>query len=258
LPLELTMTHAWPFGQGWEGKAWNYPSWSISAEWFAYLFVFPVCWLLTARLRSPASALLWVFVPIVAYAVTMNDRVPLRQYGPLTRVTLEFCSGAALYVLYTRQHPLVGLCRRHLDLLCLALAGLLLFAPLFNVLSDAAILLTFPCILAGLTAETSLIATVLAHGAFRWLGEVSYAIYMVHAVPQKVLKVVLPTARFAHAPLAVRIAVIGVYLVCILASAAALYYSVELPARAALRRLLSPRRVVPPMVAVATPEPART
>jgi peptidoglycan/LPS O-acetylase OafA/YrhL len=258
LPLELTMTHAWPFGQGWEGKEWNYPSWSISAEWFAYMFVFPACWLLTARLRSRTAALLWVFVPVLAYALTMNERVPLRQYGPLIRVTLEFCSGAALYVLYDRQHRLIGLAQRYLDLLCLALAALLLFSPLFNALSDVAILLTFPCILAGLTAETSLAAKVLAHGALRWLGEISYAIYMVHAIPQKVLKVALPTARFVHAPFVIRIGVIGVYLVCILVCAAALYYAVELPARQVLRRVLSPKRIIPPMVAVAAPEPARS
>ena len=39
LPLHLTMMHAWFRSPGQE---WNYPSWSVSAEWFAYLVLFPI------------------------------------------------------------------------------------------------------------------------------------------------------------------------------------------------------------------------
>src|SRR5947209_4419452 len=41
LPFQITMTHAWPFAHG---GYWNYPSWSVSAEWFAYLCIFPAVW----------------------------------------------------------------------------------------------------------------------------------------------------------------------------------------------------------------------
>ena len=58
LPFQITMTHAWPFLP--DGK-WNYPSWTISAEWFAYLGVFPVAWnMLKLRLAN-------VFSMVVGY-----------------------------------------------------------------------------------------------------------------------------------------------------------------------------------------------
>ncbi|MCZ0212106.1 hypothetical protein OZK63_42855, partial [Streptomyces sp. UMAF16] len=34
LPAQLTLTQAWGLGLA---GGWNHPSWSISAEWFAYL-----------------------------------------------------------------------------------------------------------------------------------------------------------------------------------------------------------------------------
>src|SRR5690606_13913763 len=36
---QLLLFHAWG---GLDGISWNFPSWSISAEWFAYLLVFPL------------------------------------------------------------------------------------------------------------------------------------------------------------------------------------------------------------------------
>ena len=51
LPAELTLTHAWGFAPI---GGWNHPSWSLSAEWFAYLS-FPAfaaaAWALRARPR---------------------------------------------------------------------------------------------------------------------------------------------------------------------------------------------------------------
>ncbi|HWE95252.1 MAG TPA: acyltransferase [Tepidisphaeraceae bacterium] len=253
LPFQLTMTHAWPFAQGWEGKEWNYPSWSISAEWFAYLLVFPACWALASRCRSTRSILFWIFVPIATYAALWYGGVPLRNWKPIVRVTLEFCSGAALYLLHDKSGPFIRICQRGLDGLVVVLAVLLLFTSIWNPWANGVILLAFPCILAGLTAETSLTAKLLAHGLLRWLGEISYAIYMVHALPQKILKVALPTGRFVHSSLAVRFGVIAVYLAVILLFAVVLYYAVELPARRILRRLASPRAKALPMVAVAVP-----
>ncbi len=55
LPAQLTLTQAW--GLGLHG-GWNHPSWSISAEWFAYLS-FPAFAWAAWRLRDrPALALL--------------------------------------------------------------------------------------------------------------------------------------------------------------------------------------------------------
>jgi peptidoglycan/LPS O-acetylase OafA/YrhL len=61
----VLMVHAWT---GME-LTWNYPAWSISAEWFAYL-AFPVAALALGRVRSARLALAGAVVAIAAmYAV---------------------------------------------------------------------------------------------------------------------------------------------------------------------------------------------
>src|SRR3569832_1237739 len=47
LPANLLLVHAWGFAKA---AAWNHPSWSISAEWFAYL-TFPAFAWIAWRLR---------------------------------------------------------------------------------------------------------------------------------------------------------------------------------------------------------------
>jgi hypothetical protein len=54
---------------------------------------------------------------------------------------------------------------------------------------------------------------------------------------------VLPASRFAHAGLAVRAGVLGVYWGALLAGAALLYALIEAPARAWLRQWGRPRAV---------------
>jgi len=60
LVRNLLLIHAWTTATL---LNWNYPSWSISAEWFAYL-LFPVVAFVIVRLRSPSVLLVSAFAAV--------------------------------------------------------------------------------------------------------------------------------------------------------------------------------------------------
>lgn len=62
LVKHLLLVHAWGSSHRW---AWNYPSWSISAEWGGYLGVPPV-WPLVRRLSAP------LLLPLAAIRVCLG------------------------------------------------------------------------------------------------------------------------------------------------------------------------------------------
>jgi len=100
VPAELTLTQAWglaPLG------GWNHPSWSISAEWLAYL-TFPVfawaAWSLRARPRLAIVAALAViagaYIGFEQWTGQSLTRAPI-AWGAL-RIVPCFAYGCALYL----------------------------------------------------------------------------------------------------------------------------------------------------------------
>ncbi len=236
----LTLTHAWGFAPA---AGWNHPSWSISAEWAAYL-AFPafaaVAWPLR---RRPAVALAGALTAMFAtYAL-----FPRLAGFPLTRATTEwgflrivppFLYGCALN-LAARATPAdadpAGLARRSgwaaMLFLALGIAGILLGAgDGVTVASAGGVILA----LDGLARAGS---PRLASPAWVWLGEVSFALYMIKA-PWELLfgnlvKRGLHLADGAAWPLWAWLAlVLGALPVAALG-----HHLVERPARTALRRL---------------------
>jgi peptidoglycan/LPS O-acetylase OafA/YrhL len=95
LPYHFLMVHAWGTI---DIAGWNAPSWSISAEWFAYL-LFPV--LAIGALALPQRAALpLAFATLLIAAVLFTLRGWIIEWawlGPpaLLRVASEFCCGLA-------------------------------------------------------------------------------------------------------------------------------------------------------------------
>ena len=230
LPQHLMLIHAWgttPTVQ------WNFPSWSISAEWFAYL-TFPVAALLVPAFRRRPAAGLALAMALFVLMVVLSQRLglPLPEITRLgvVRVAPAFLTGAAAY----------GLGRRFTLPRKAALAGALLAMVWVVVASslrapDIAIWPAFPLLIPSL-AEAARTAPFRGLGAapFVYLGEVSYAVYMTHLPVDIAYFHALDRLAPGVAGPAAWIAWTGVFVVTMLVSAA-VYHLVERPARTWMR-----------------------
>jgi len=175
LPFQFTLTQVWGVNYG---LTFNYPAWSISAEWFLYI-IFPFLAIL-ARLNwllAVAISLVWIGVCVTL--IEMGNFADWDVWiGPfaLLRAFPLFLLG-------------VTICR------CIEMHDLKMPSLIPGVLAFVlAILLTVegvatPFILAAFAAAVALTAMAERNGATpifggaicRSLGDASYAIYMIHA-----------------------------------------------------------------------------
>lgn len=210
--------------------SWNYPAWSISCEWFAYL-MFPILSVGLSRLKRPGNAmvaLLWGFA-LMQLGAVIGPRLPFFE---LTRVGTEFLVGCLL-----RQVVQATNWRRlRLDWIALLIAGAILAIPALGWTRTWLMLSLFSALVLLLGASFDRWLLPLRCAPAIILGEVSYSLYMTHAVVQKVLHATLPTERFEGASLLLRSIVLFVSLFSIAGAAIATYYLVERPGREALRR----------------------
>jgi len=234
LPAQLTLTQAWglaPHG------GWNHPSWSISAEWFAYL-TFPAFAFAACRLwDQPRLALLMAAGLVVALQFGFQTLAGF----PLTRATIFwgalrilpcFALGCAAWLAW--RADLVRSQR-----VALAVAGgslaALVTAPMLN-LPDSISVLACAGIILGLGSAAKAGSKVLSHGLLVYLGEVSFAVYMVCIPWQLVYSQGLHKLAGIdpeHMPVAVWL----VMFVGVVPAAMIMHHLVERPARDLLRKV---------------------
>jgi len=232
----LTLTQAWV---PWMGLSWNYPAWSVSAEWFAYL-LFP--WLAAGvrRVRGPTASLLLLAGCtglLVLSASTSQSTTPFHE---LLRVGLAFPTGVALF------HATRGLRvpARLPPLVALASMGGLVLALAWEGAPPGVSFALFTVMLWALASLGDGQLRWLSARPLTWLGEVSYSLYISHALVQKLLNETLPAKALASHALPVRLLGLGLYAVLLLAAAYALWRLVETPARRAVKDALE-RRAAP-------------
>lgn len=236
LPAHLTMTHAWGLAPS---SAFNHPSWSISAEWFAYL-TFPIYAFIAWRMRQRplmavlgavllALAIYAAFQPLAGFSLTEATF----RWGAL-RIVPCFMLGCALY-LVRRRAPIAhaGPVALVSGIAILASASLGLWDPVTVLLAGAMIL--------GLGSLDNARAGLMGSKAAVYLGEISYSIYMVCAPVLLVMTNV--AARLTGADdkrfhIIVWLSVVA----AIPVAAMATYHLVERPCRKALRGLADRRR----------------
>ena len=231
LPWHLLLLHAWGMTSG---HAWNFPSWSVSAEFFAYL-IFPAVLVVVMRMR-PAAALIGatgLFLvageALVAYGYVITKM--MYDFGVI-RIFFEFLAGVAMYFVFERARPSPILTRLALAVVLagiVALAGYQADERLIVLLIGGMIYL-----LACLGMEEK--PNFLRSRPLVYLGEISYATYMVHIL-------VLTTSQAAANRLGLTegagaLAVFFAAMATIYVSSSVLYHLIERPARSALRRRL--------------------
>lgn len=181
LPANLLMVHAWGLASE---AAWNHPSWSISAEWFAYLS-FPVFAAGAIALRSRPNLAVALAVGLLFGLYAGFEAVTGKLLTEATiawgalRIVPCFTYGCALFLLW--RSGAVESCGQAWAGVALSLAALGLAAALrapdaATVTAAGALIFS----LAGLwshSPEGRFTGPVSRVGSY--LGEISYSIYMI-------------------------------------------------------------------------------
>ena len=183
LPANLAMVQAWGLSPV---AGWNHPSWSISAEWFAYL-TFPVFAIATIALRRRPAVAVAGALTLLAILYVGFERI---TGFPLTRATISwgalrivpcFVLGCALYLAWRggaadRRKALAGAAFFG----CAALVCAQFGAP------DMLTVSAFGGLIISLAQVSKAGGRLGSHPFFVYLGEISYAVYMV-CIPWELL-----------------------------------------------------------------------
>lgn len=236
LLANLLLVQAWTLDR----LTWNLVAWSISAEWFAYL-LFPLVVFAWRPASSAARALagiagcyaLLFAVPPLSPEGNLNVHFGA---GALVRVLLEFNMGYGSFQLWRLSRERCAA----LDWDAVAVAGAV--ALLFLVTVGAPDLLAIPLfavLIVALASCRGTVAALLSRPAFRYLGEISYSLYLVHFWVLTVLSLVASRLNLPDAVAVLLFVAISVGL------SAAMYHLVERPARSFVKRRLDARRPAP-------------
>jgi len=185
LPANLLLVHAWGFAPV---SGWNHASWSISAEWFAYL-CFPAFAFAAWKLRErPIAAVLGALAFIAALYPTFEALAgfPLTeatiQWGAL-RIVPCFAYGCALHALWRSDRfpaRLSGYGAAFLGMATLA-------AVQFSV-PDLVIVMLLGGLIFMLASLAKTGFSFAGQPVFVYLGEISYSTYMI-CIPWKILAI---------------------------------------------------------------------
>ncbi|HWL46567.1 MAG TPA: acyltransferase [Sphingomonadaceae bacterium] len=247
LLLSIPLLHAWDFGQK---AGWNIPSWSISAEMFAYL-LFPL--LVAAHVHARRLTRAALLAGAIAFYLWVGQSAGgldiIVGLAPL-RCLAGFALGMLIF--YARE-PLGRLPDGPLAVLQLGAAAAII-AGLALPWPDLALIPPFALLVATTWRDKGPLVPLLTLRPVRFLGEISYSVYMNHVGLIAILAFFWTSAE-AHvaAPAALlRILWIALVLGTTLLFSTATYRYIEQPARRWLAQRLAGRAPrVPDAVPVA-------
>ncbi len=221
--------------------SWNYPAWSISLEFAAYL-VFPLVLRLLCQSRQRRRVVIASACAAILAWLSFTTEDGLNQWsGPLAlaRCLPEFFLGSLAYGVY-RSGRWAGWLRSDWTLLLTAAA---LALTLHSGAHDALAVPLFVLLILAAVSNQGRGAALLNCRPLAWLGDISYSIYLLHgfllylagrALPYLFSTVDPGLLSFGQAA-AMAVAMLGATLL----AAAWTYRAVELRSRAFLRERLS-------------------
>ncbi|HEX7883630.1 MAG TPA: acyltransferase [Afipia sp.] len=234
LPWQVLLVHAWGVT---DQMSWNVPSWSISAEWFAYL-CFPLVAFGLGRIRDPRMLLVIAVISLGAAALIFS----MAGWGlsgawiapsALVRISGSFVCGAAL-CRYAVMHRALERKSILTDAAAMATLAAFLVLPSFGM-PDFALIALLAVFIATLAMSRGITARLFSLAPMVWLGEISYSLYMVHFPVLRALGIVFKLERVAAMGPVAAIAIYAFAIGVCVAAAAVLYYAVERPLRVRLR-----------------------
>jgi peptidoglycan/LPS O-acetylase OafA/YrhL len=226
--------------------SWNYPTWSISVEFMAYLafpFALPAIARAPKAMKVVMAALLFAVLAGLG-ALTKGD---LDQWnGPITLVRCmpEFLLGTLLYFAFRDYGERFWLSSDFavLAIVAATILGLHLGAP------DLLIVSLFVALVLMAVSNSGAFAKLVNTGPLIWLGEVSYSLYLVHGLIQFAFSKGLAAFGIQHTAalstgqsLALMMLMLALCIFC----ASATYSGIEIVWRRHLRTLLADEQQMP-------------
>jgi peptidoglycan/LPS O-acetylase OafA/YrhL len=162
--------------------SWNYPEWSISVEFIAYLtlpFTLPAIGRAPNAAKLALGAMLFAVLAWLA-SITRGD---LDQWdGPITLVRCmpEFLLGTLLYFAFRDHGQRYWL---NSDAAVLAVFAATLICLHVGV-PDLLIVYLFAALVLVAVSNTGVFAKIANTGPLIWLGEISYSLYLIHGFIQ--------------------------------------------------------------------------
>ena len=244
IPTNLLLIHSFGIHKVF---TWNVPSWSISAEWWAYM-AFPFLVFFLYRKKKLAAGLLFVFV-IMAYlallfwlprkdpfdpaAVVPHDLNISFDYGYL-RGLAGFTAGLLLYRVYETE-----LFRNifQKDLTAILIILCCLFCLHIGI-NDGFIMILFVLLVYSFACNNGKLHVICNNGVAQYLGKISYSIYMVgvfFAIPFLMGFIKLPGVQYTNGSATTGFLTGSgyclIYLILIVGVSSLTYYGVEKPCR---------------------------
>jgi peptidoglycan/LPS O-acetylase OafA/YrhL len=216
--------------------SWNYPSWSISSEWFAYL-LFPVLarlWFWSGARDSRTVSAMFFLASIMSGALYYANG-PKQMYFGVVCVVPFFVCGMSIWTFLDTLKKFESHVARAMSLALPIVIALICFLLSGSILIVIVILLLAALILS-LAAAGARAHAIWGIRPLRMLGEASYSLYMTHAIVQVVLYKVYPAESFQDDSILMRSLVVLLYLLSIVIACAVCYFLVEKPSRVWLRQ----------------------
>jgi peptidoglycan/LPS O-acetylase OafA/YrhL len=247
LPANILLVHAWGLAPV---AGWNHPSWSISAEWFAYL-TFPVfAWAVLKLKDRPAVAVVGsgAFLAVLYFEFERLTGFPLtsatQKWGAL-RIVPCFAFGCALHAFW-RARPARHGAGAALAAIVAAIALTVVLASLKA--PDAVIVLSLGIVILALARLAQTGSNLLGSPILVYLGEISYSVYMV-AIPWQLVFVNAAAKLFKLNDEQLPLWLWLVYLLSVIPLSAASYHLIEHPARERMKLMAKAWRARRPKAA---------
>ncbi|KFC18675.1 acyltransferase family protein [Chryseobacterium sp. FH1] len=187
IPSILLMIHSWGIN---DDYSWNVPSWSISSEWFAYLFLFvPFAFIYKKNRKVFIMAILFIVMFFIfKWANTrdfsLDNTEKLTNFG-LERLFLEFILGM-----------LLGYCRLNFDIsrnISLFIFSFSIISFLLLLYGNVGLNVDAYCVipLCGLIFSLSYptyVDFLFNHKLLIYLGNISFSFYIIQLIPFFILK----------------------------------------------------------------------
>lgn len=239
--LGLSLLSAWRYAGP---TGWNDVGWSVSAEWFAYVW-FPLFLLAAPRLSKVRIAWMAILALAVVGVVEVTSPTHLSMSGGVARLIPGFMLGVLLCRLREAMPSYEGFVWGSLLSLLVCTIGVKVGIDTVFVAGAAGLVFS-------LSYGTDALTRALSSPSLVFLGEISYCLYIVQRIPQYLFSF----AKARQAELAALPATVQALMLLALTIGAAviLHYCVEKPMRSWINRRFGSSRRSPKTAAGTTNE----